>query len=1233
MYCNIKRLALFWIFLPVFSFAQNSQKYPTLLWKISGKHLKKPSYLYGTMHVSNKVAYYLSEQFFSALKSVDIVGLETNPGEWLENMEKTGELDEAAQFRPATAPGNFYRNTFVPVYPDKKLLQGILSYDPDIINGLLYRQNGSRENFEESTYIDLFIYQSAAKLNKQLISLEDFRSSEIKARLAMLPDEEPESKNSNFYALAQKIEDAYRAGNLDLLDSLSKLSSTKNTQRYLINDRNVFFVETIDSVLRTNTLFSGVGAAHLPGESGVIELLRKKGYTVEPVFPEVTKKSNAYREELDKKFKVVPFSKQVIADSAFSLQLPGKLYPIVNLGNLKYYIHADMVNGSFYTVVRLRHQGPAFHLSAAQLKARVDSLLFESIPGKILVKKDIESNTGIRGIEIINQTRRGDEQHYQIFFTDVEMILFKLGGKQGYATSNESKNFFNSIQFRPAKPGSFLFSPATAGFSVKIPHTFFYNKNSGSSLTGLVENLYAYNAGSGELMGVQQAVYNDFAYLEEDSVELNSFASSVLSNFGYSLSPSYELSKEQGLPAIRFSGKDKKGASLNGKFYLKGVHYYFVYVISENTLGFEHEFFKSFQLLPIKHIQPIKEISDRDFCFKAKDEVSDNALSRFNEDYVKAYQQTKTKKDTVKPDFEFRSSSKMYYSPSSNEYINLTFEKYNDYDFKNPADLEKKIKEVYTKNYGMLVRHAVSTNTNGLYTFTCTLADTATARAILLKVFVKSGFMLDLSVPCDTTLGLSGWASEFFHSIQPMDTVLGKPLFENKFAQLLEDLGSADTSVRRKANVSVAAVPMQKAYHDDFIKFISGAQVNKVSEDSRAQLFVNGGTLESDEIIGPYKKLYKQYTDSFYLQLCLLKGLAYQKTVKSYTAFYELLMNEPPLVGADNSVADVFNVLHDSLELSRRLFPGILALTKYDEYKDAVYSLMADLVDKNLLVAQDYSAQKPAILGDAELALKRFNPQNLKTSGNDQSLDYLEKGARELAESIRSNLDGLSTNNYFKGTDFLKEMEVNNRQPLVNYAILLAPFYNTDQKVKQFYTKLSKVKAQAITMPVLVQLLKRDIVWNDTLVSYYSKNKNTRTYFYTELEKQKLSARFDQNYLSQQQLIESVVLSQRQLNSIYAFEKDKKSDSLVLIKKLEATNKYQKGHLYIYRISSKTNDEQWAIVFVENTSQPVNANVQVITLNYYVDPSQSQEANLNEIRSYFANSYRKRAQSGSENYE
>jgi len=1227
---------LFWliIFFPVITFSQSAKKYPSLLWKISGNGLKKPSYLYGTMHVSNRVAYYLSEQFFTALKSVDVVGLETNPGEWLKNMEETGEINQLNQFRGAEYYSkDFYRSAFSISFPEKKMLQGILGYDPDIIDGLLYRQNRSKENFEENTYIDLFIFQTASKLNKKLISLEDFAQSEIQARLSALPDEDAQEDDGNYkdyYSGMQRIEDAYRDGNLDMLDSLSKISSSKNAQRYLIENRNVFFVNTIDSVLKTQSLFSGVGAAHLPGENGVIELLRKKGYTVEAVFSQVSRKSNSLIEKLDAQVKPVTFQKQVVSDSVFSVNLPGKLSPIVNWENLKYYIYADMVNGSFYTIVRLKYFGPLFNVSAVQMSQKIDSLLFEYIPGKIISKKEISTANGIKGIEVINRTRRGDEQHYQIFFTDLEMILFKLGGKHDYATGSEAKQFFNSIQFTSKPETTIEFTPRNAGFSVRLPAGYTYVKNDGSSLIGVVEDLFAYNKKSNQICGVKQVVYNDFNYLEEDTFELNQLSKNVLLGYDFKEANEFKNTKELDFPSSAFRGKDKLGRWFYGKIYIKGIHYYLVYQISDKTGSFDSEFFNSFKFSDFVYTNSLKQITDNEFYFTAIDEVTDNALSRFNEAYAKAYNETRPAKDTTKNDYDYRTGSKFYYSPSSNEYVNITYEKYNDYDYFSVKDLEEKTAKNIRNFAGLNSTHVKSRHDDKLYVYESILKDTATSRAIALKIFIKNGIRYDISAPFDTTIGLRGWTKGFMESFTPKDTLIGKNIFENKFSKLLDDLSGTDTVLKRMADNSIqGTLSMQKAYTKDFVDFISGNRLALVNESSRAQLFVNGGTLETDQIIAPYKNLYKQYTDSFYLQLCLLKGLAYLKTQNSYNAFYDLLMNEAPLVGAENTIGDVFSALHDSLELCKKFFPGMLSLTRYDEYRESVYSLMGDLVNKKMLLPQAYAAQKDAILADANLALKRYNSAGTKStaSGNESgNFDYLEKSAKDLAESIQVNLDGLANNNLYKGSGYLRSMVAYSRPALVNYAYVLSPFYKTDEKTKLFFTKISRIKSQNIAMPVAINLLKHNIVVNDTLVSYYSRNKITRAYFYSELEKEKLTDRFDKNYLDQKSLVESVLSSRKQLSNFYTYENKNKRDSLVLITTVAAHNKYQKGKLYIYRaVKSKSEDEQWSAAFVNGTGEALTSKMEVVSSNFTVDKTKSEQENINELLNYFYLSYRKRA--------
>ena len=63
-----------------------TKKYPSLFWEISGNGLKKPSYLFGTMHVSSKIAFNLADSFYLAIKNSEVVALETNPETWQEDM-------------------------------------------------------------------------------------------------------------------------------------------------------------------------------------------------------------------------------------------------------------------------------------------------------------------------------------------------------------------------------------------------------------------------------------------------------------------------------------------------------------------------------------------------------------------------------------------------------------------------------------------------------------------------------------------------------------------------------------------------------------------------------------------------------------------------------------------------------------------------------------------------------------------------------------------------------------------------------------------------------------------------------------------------------------------------------------------------------------------------------------------------------------------------------------------
>jgi uncharacterized protein YbaP (TraB family) len=63
----------------------------------------------------------------------------------------------------------------------------------------------------------------------------------------------------------------------------SESSQINNFNQDFLDVRNKNWIPVIESQIKVNSTFIAVGAAHLPGENGVINLLKMKGYTVEPV--------------------------------------------------------------------------------------------------------------------------------------------------------------------------------------------------------------------------------------------------------------------------------------------------------------------------------------------------------------------------------------------------------------------------------------------------------------------------------------------------------------------------------------------------------------------------------------------------------------------------------------------------------------------------------------------------------------------------------------------------------------------------------------------------------------------------------------------------------------------------------------------------------------------------------------------------------------------------------------
>ncbi|MFO7721767.1 MAG: TraB/GumN family protein, partial [Bacteroidales bacterium] len=587
-------------------------KYPSLMWEITGPGIRKPSYLYGSMHVSRKIAFHLGDTFFMAIKAVDVVALESNPGEWMDN------YTNSEYYRKVTTTStnylnkyqyrNFYRDAFFPDLPEVKTFSSLLAKRYNVMNHMLYRKNEALSDFEEKTYLDLFIFQAGTKAGKTVIGLEDFEVSREMVREAETPPRkrDPNQKVTREqsklrYRYGELIEEAYRKGDLDLLDSISRMMDPyPKYHTYMIVKRNEVMAISIDSVIRSGkAIFAACGAAHLPGDSGVIEMLRSMGYTLRPITRTINRSQNKAKDKIDAQVVKLPVKTWLSPDGDFSAELPGPMYSSVLFSNHGEYFFPDMINGSYYVVNRFPTFAPLRGHNVNDVKARFDSLIYEFVPGKINRFRET-SVGGFPAYDIIATTSRGDVQQYLLAFTPLEVMVFKMSGPGKYVKKEQaSKKFFSSIRLNMASGNSWKPIPqGKLGFTADLPSyrildtTLVFERTT----KDLVFQGFDFTDSSYYLL--IRGSFHDFDYIEEDTFELNFMAEQLAEQYDTEVATRSLRFDHDGYPCIDFTmEKENSSHFYRGMITIAGPSYYLLMTTGKNE-NQHQRFFGSFSIDP-----------------------------------------------------------------------------------------------------------------------------------------------------------------------------------------------------------------------------------------------------------------------------------------------------------------------------------------------------------------------------------------------------------------------------------------------------------------------------------------------------------------------------------------------------------------------------------------------------------------------------------------------------------
>lgn len=280
-----------------------------LLYKISGNDLEKPSYIIGTHHLANvgfvekingaKEALTETEQVYGELKW-DVMA---NPDS-LKAMQERMMLPEGQTLKTILTPEQYKR---LDAFMTAKMGAGMSNPMVEAQMGkltpmalvtqfqmLLFLMNHMGE-FDPSSTFDQYFQAQAQKNNLPCGGLETM-SFQAQVLYGSTPMERQVEQlmclidNEQFNVqMLEEMTKAFYAQDLDALKKAmdvklgTSCDSTPEEEAALIDNRNADWLSKMPAIMKQAPTFFAVGAGHLPGEKGVLQLLRNAGYTVEGV--------------------------------------------------------------------------------------------------------------------------------------------------------------------------------------------------------------------------------------------------------------------------------------------------------------------------------------------------------------------------------------------------------------------------------------------------------------------------------------------------------------------------------------------------------------------------------------------------------------------------------------------------------------------------------------------------------------------------------------------------------------------------------------------------------------------------------------------------------------------------------------------------------------------------------------------------------------------------------------
>jgi len=890
-------------------------------------------------------------------------------------------------------------------------------------------------------------------------------------------------------------------------------------------------VNALDSLMPKMSVFSGVGAAHLAGENGMIEMLREKGYTVNPVNFDKSSSASKTFNKIKKSSVDMPTSQYTSNDGRIQLESVGKFYSEDNGWNTDVYqshFLPDFANGAYYSYKRMVKVPYGENYREKGGLAYIDSILYLAIPGDISKQKST-SVGDYDALEVTSELSRNRYLKQLIVDTPDEIIVFKASGNKSFIKSKNVKNYFKSIK---VNSGSAPIKLNRLGVQIDLPDNYIIaHQDKGSFLiNGQTKNNNYFSFHSDYL--------KDFAELEEDRFELVHLVNSLADEMEYEISDSIIDLDNKTIKAT-LSKDDQKF------FVFYKIHHNFYYqIIVENDKSEAESLINSFSRTKPDYSDyetylendTLLNLSFRSFYNSTIDSALFSELKSLQQDFI----DSENAEDSLDRSFEGTFSTRLYEDPLTGEMVGLRHSVLNDYysiedglkDFKDRILLKFSRDSLYYDTQ-ILSENKTDTSFQIEYRYT----KKGTDRVLhLIEVVIKNQF-ITISSNYDTTLSRPTFSKQIFESFTSnTNSSIDKYVLTNKGDKWLNDITSDVYQLQQQAKESIDEVIFDSHDKPKLEKILLNDSLEVIDEELRLRLLSQYSYFfrEDSSYLEFLMRFYDTYKDVPTIQVATLNEISKIGTDESTEKFISIIEENPPMTNDYYEIYRMFSVFQDSTHL---LKPYLKRLEDF---------------------ALEYEEFLPRVI----YLVDRAN-LNGSFSTNDLSKDFIEKLEKRGKQNIRKI--NFSENDAGTYDDLLSEM-------LELGAVLLC-HDEAKQRFGSILEKLDTISDEYFKANYLAKKINRNLAYEMEEVESVMEDTSYLYPFFDWI---------DYNENVRDSLISLLDPSKELLYHSYVVENggyQVNTDSLKFHSKVETSTYGESGEVYIYTTSTSYGSKKLVAVY------------------------------------------------------